>query len=205
MYKFFLLFSVLGILLTSGCAPEAAGLDADLKSVRFVYEKDGKAYYLAVQPEIKEEKPMKMDLGDKFMYQGTLTLAADKGELQTLEARIKAKFGADCELKQILTGSAKILLKKGNEKINEFDVMSGNVNLPFQMTVKKGEKAQLGVEVTFKPSGGVAKSSMTSISTTYSSKSTNTSKSASYKKTATASVSASDAPQPFTVKRTLDF
>ena len=205
MYKFFLLFCVLGLLLASGCVPEAAGLDADLKTVRFVYEKDGKAYYLAVQPKIKEEKPMKMDLGDKFMYQGTLTLAADKGELQTLAARIKKQFGAECELKQLLTTSAKILLKNGSKKINEFDVMSGNVNLPFQITVKKGEKAQLGVEVTFKPSGGAAKSSITSITTTYSSKSSNASKSASFKKTANSSVSAKAAPEAFTVKRTLDF
>ncbi|MGM0601094.1 MAG: hypothetical protein ACQETH_14895 [Candidatus Rifleibacteriota bacterium] len=199
----------LAFLFAVGCTPVAEELDADLKTVKLLNVKDNTAYYLAVQPAVKEKpnvaQPVKIDIGDKFMYQGTLTLTADEAELKTLETRIKSKFGADCELKQHLTASAKFVLKSGDKKINEFDVLSGNVNLPFQIVAKKGEKAQLGVEVTFKPSGGAAKSSITSTSTTYSSKSTNASKSASFKKTATASVSASDAPQPFTVKRTLDF
>jgi hypothetical protein len=142
--------------LFSACTPQQSDPAAGLKSLRLlkVNADEQKAFYVPARAIITgpgtAEKPVVMDVGNKKMIQGTLTLAADENELAQLKQILKQQYGKEFSLQKHMSGSYKIALSHKDKQLWEHEVMSNNVSLPVQFMADKTASITLMVDLSFK-------------------------------------------------------
>ncbi len=153
---FYLLFLLLNGIL-SGCNSTETSLDQGLKTLRVVEIKPEirQVFYvpasLKVGGGLPGSEPASLETGNMRIVQGMVTLQFDEKEMEMLQQRVNDQLGPDFSLKQFSTGSFKISFYLNEKELNSFNVLSGNVNLPFQFSVDKDTAAKFKTRLEFVP------------------------------------------------------
>ncbi len=142
--------------LFSACNPQKNNPAAGLTSLRLLEVKatEQKAFYVPARAIITgpgtAKNPIIIEIGNKKMIQGTLTLAADKNELNQLKQILEQQYGKEFSLQKHMTGSYHIAVSHNDKQLWEHEVMSNNVSLPVQFMADKTASITLMVNLSFK-------------------------------------------------------
>jgi hypothetical protein len=209
MIKIFIL--LISAMLFSGCEQAHQSLDTGLDSIRVVktdLEKQ-KILYVPARAIFKgpgnKQQPLKLELNDQLtMVQGMLKIVAEKKDVETLKSRVQKEFGDKMTVSTYLSGSYKISLVYNDKTLIDTETIAIDINLPVQLTAKKGKPIEMQVNIRFEPYMTAGK--RTKSTSTYSYKKSINNQTQSSAASATKQVEInSEKPESFEVKQIISF
>ena len=165
MNNFFLIFLLLNCIFFTGCNQANHALDSELQTIRLanIDENNSVAGYLVKKVRLSDASgqsgPVIMAVKDQKIVQGMIKTGESKDELRILAERLKNRYGREFILKPVLNLPLKISLFVNDKLLREFQIMNGNINLPFQFMAENTGSTMFKVRLDFSGGNNVKKAS----------------------------------------------